>query len=384
MTLLQLQAASPDSVGSTAGDSSPAGVNAGAPAGAPDQAAKLRDLVRQHEAALRQTPAVPVPRPVEPVRSRPMAAQPALPQPVPQQVPQPALQQFKPAPRPLGRRAKTIAITSGKGGVGKTNLSVNLAARFAQAGKATVLLDADMGLANADVLCGLELRHNLAHVIARRMQLVDVIAEAPGGFRLIGGASGLSTMADLPAAEHKRLLSSLADLERSCDLILIDTGAGISQNVLSFTRAADQVLVVTTPEPTAIADAYATIKVICRERAGGDRRPISLVVNQVKSATEARRVFERVAKVVHDFLGVDLGDAGFLPADPAVGKAVRKRSPFLLSYPRCAASVCITRLAMRLEAGVASAPQARAASIDHGFFGMIARALRARIEPEIA
>jgi flagellar biosynthesis protein FlhG len=271
-----------------------------------------------------------------------------------------------------------IAITSGKGGVGKTNLSVNLAARFAQSGKATVLIDADMGLANADVLCGLDLRHNLAHVIARRKQLVDVIAEAPGGFRLIGGASGLARMADLPEAEHRRLLESLAEVERACDLLLIDTGAGISQNVLSFTRAADHVLVVTTPEPTAIADAYATIKVICRERSPSDQRPVSLVVNEVRSATEARAVFERVSKVVHEFIGVDLGDAGYLPLDPAVTRAVRKRSPFLLSYPRCAASVCITRLAMRLEAGVATT--SLSGSGNGGFFGMLARMMRPRTE----
>jgi flagellar biosynthesis protein FlhG len=283
------------------------------------------------------------------------------------------------------RRAKVIAITSGKGGVGKTNISVNLAARFAQSGKATVLIDADMGLANADVLCGLDLRHNLAHVIARRKQLVEVIAEAPGGFRLIGGASGLAKMADLPEAEHRRLMQSLAELERACDLMLIDTGAGISQNVLSFTRAADHVLVVTTPEPTAIADAYATIKVICRERSVTDHRPISLVVNEVRSATEARAVFERVSKVVHDFIGVDLGDAGYVPLDPAVTKAVRKRSPFLLSYPRCAASVCITRLAMRLEAGVggpAGTPAPQAAAGQGGFFGMLSRMMRSRGGPE--
>jgi flagellar biosynthesis protein FlhG len=271
-----------------------------------------------------------------------------------------------------------IAITSGKGGVGKTNLSVNLAARFAQSGKSTVLIDADMGLANADVLCGLDLRYNLAHVIARRKQLSEVIAEAPGGFRLIGGASGLAKMADLPEAEHRRLLESLSEVERACDLLLIDTGAGISQNVLSFTKAADHVLVVTTPEPTAIADAYATIKVICRDRPPSDRRPISLIVNEVKSASEARAVFERVSKVVHDFIGVDLGDAGYVPLDPCVSKAVRKRTPFLLSYPRCAASVCITRLAMRLEAGVGgSAPQPTAGT-QVGFFGMLSRMMRPR------
>ena len=265
-----------------------------------------------------------------------------------------------------------IAVTSGKGGVGKTNLAVNLAARFAAGGKRTVLLDADMGLANADVLCGLDLPFNLAHVISRRKRLSEVIADAPGGFKLVAGASGLATMADLPPEEHARLMESLAQLEQACDLILIDTGAGISPNVLSFTRAADQVLVVTTPEPTSITDAYATIKVICRQRPPSDLRPISLLVNEVKSATEAKQVYDRVAKVARDFLNVPLGDAGFVPLDPAVSRAVRARVPFLLASPRCAASVCVTRLAMRLESGVgptAALPASR------GFFGRLAGAI---------
>lgn len=336
------------------------------PPPAPDQASKLRDLVRQHEAALR-SPAMPLPASLP--GEAPRAVAPAA------RVPRPEAL--------AGGRPKVIAITSGKGGVGKTNLSVNLAIRFAQAGKSAILLDADMGLANADLLCGLDLRHNLAHVIARRKQLSEIISEAPGGFRLVGGASGLAKMADLPEQERQMLLSSLGELERSCELMLIDTGAGISQNVLCFTRGADHVLVVTTPEPTAIADAYATIKVICREREETDRRPISLVVNQVKSASEARSVYERVAKVSRDFIGVNLGDAGYLPLDPAVGRAVRQRSPFLLRYPKCAASVCVSRLAMRLEAGMAGPASDRTPEASAGFFGMLARALRVRREPAL-
>ena len=318
-----------------------------APVGHPrgDQADALREMVRRHEA-------------------KAAARRELLPPPV-------RLRDEPPAdagsPTPV-RRAKVICVTSGKGGVGKTNIAVNLAARFAAAGKRTVLLDADMGLANADVVCGLDLPFNLAHVISRRKRLSEVIADAPGGFKLVGGASGLATMADLPAEEHRRLMESLAQLEQACDLILIDTGAGISPNVLSFTRAADQVLVVTTPEPTSITDAYATIKVICRQRPASDLRPISLLVNEVTSATEARRVYERVAKVARDFLNVPLGDAGFVPLDPAVPRAVRQRVPFLIGSPKCAASVCVTRLAMRLEGGVAATS---ALPASQGFFGRL-------------
>lgn len=246
-------------------------------------------------------------------------------------------------------RASVIAITSGKGGVGKSNVAVNLAIQLSSAGRDVVLLDADLGLANADVLCNVDLPFNLSHVIARKKELSEVLVRAPGGFRLIGGASGLARMADLSDFDRQRIVSAMAELETQADIILIDTGAGISPNVLSFTRAADHVLVVTTPEPTAITDAYAVVKVISRD--GGERR-ISLLVNQARSHNESRVVFERIAKVARQFLGVNVYDAGYIPADENVPLAVRRRTPFLLGTPRCPASLCIAQLAMRLEQGV--------------------------------
>ncbi|MDP9173032.1 MAG: MinD/ParA family protein [Planctomycetota bacterium] len=246
-------------------------------------------------------------------------------------------------------RATVIAVTSGKGGVGKSNIAVNLAIKLASAGKEVVLLDADLGLANADVLCNVDLPSNLSHVISRKRELADVMVDAPGGFRLIGGASGLARMADLTDYDRQRLVSALAELEARTDVILIDTGAGISPNVLSFTRCADHVLVVTTPEPTAITDAYAVIKVISRDETG---RPISLLVNQVRVQGEGRVVYERIAKVAKQFLQVNVLDAGFVHSDPEVPAAVRRRMPFLLASPRCPASLCIGQLAMRLERGV--------------------------------
>src|SRR5687767_7129518 len=155
------------------------------------------------------------------------------------------------------RRANVIAVTSGKGGVGKSNVAVNLAVTLSAAGKRVVLLDADLGLANADVLCNIDLPHNLSHVIARKKQLHQVMVNAPGGFSLIGGASGLARMADLADADRQRIIDALAELEEKADVILIDTGAGISPSVLAFNRAADHVLVVRMPEPTAFTDAYA-------------------------------------------------------------------------------------------------------------------------------
>lgn len=266
------------------------------------------------------------------------------------------------------RRGSVIAITSGKGGVGKSNIAVNLAIQLSAAGKGVVLLDADLGLANADVLCNIDLPCNLSHVIARKKELRDVLVKAPGGFALIGGASGLARMADLADEDRQRLIDALADLEERTDIILIDTGAGISPNVLSFTRAADHVLVVTTPEPTAITDAYALIKVVSRD--GTDRR-ISLLVNQVRSEAEGHVVHDRIAKVARQFLGVHVLDAGYVLADEQVPNAVRRRTPFVLGTPRCPASQCIARLAMRLEQGVSTTPGAGG-----GFFDRMGRWFR--------
>jgi flagellar biosynthesis protein FlhG len=252
-------------------------------------------------------------------------------------------------PRAPQKRASVIAVTSGKGGVGKSNVAVNLAIQLAAGGKAVVLLDADLGLANADVLCNVDLRSNLAHVIARKKELHEVMVDAPGGFSLIGGASGLARMADLTDADRQRLVDALGDLEAHADVILIDTGAGISPNVLSFTRAADHVLVVTTPEPTAITDAYAVVKVLSRD--GGERR-VSLLVNQVRSANEAKVVHGRIAQVAKQFLGVSVLDAGYVVIDEVVPQAVRRRTPFVLVNPAAPASRCVAQLAMRLQQGV--------------------------------
>jgi flagellar biosynthesis protein FlhG len=294
----------------------------------------------------------------------------------------------EPPRRRAMRRANVIAVTSGKGGVGKSNVAVNLAIKLATAGRKVVLLDADLGLANADVLCNVDLPSNLSHVISRKKELREVMVEGPGGFQLIGGASGLARMADLSDADRFRLVDALAELEEQVDVILIDTGAGISPNVLTFTRAAEQVLVVTTPEPTAITDAYAVIKVLSRSGFGGltaggfgemkdatpgARRRVSLLVNMVRNPGEGRVVYDRIAKVARQFLNVAVDDAGFISDDDQVQLAVRRREPFMLANPRCPASQCITQLAMRLQQGVPVTPIEPAAA---GFFERMSRWLR--------
>jgi flagellar biosynthesis protein FlhG len=247
---------------------------------------------------------------------------------------------------PQRRAARVVAITSGKGGVGKTNVAVNLAARLARMARRVIVLDADLGLANADVVCNVGSAGNLAHVVAGRRKLEDVMVDAPGGFSLIPGASGLSQMAAMSEFERARLLQMLRQIESEHDLIIIDTGAGISPNVLSFVLAADEILVVTTPEPTSVTDAYAMIKTISRR---SEAAKVGLLVNMAKDRAEARRVFERMNAVCRRFLGLSLTSAGYVVNDPHVGLAVRRRRLFALEYPECPAGLCMTQLAHRLD-----------------------------------
>ncbi len=252
------------------------------------------------------------------------------------------------AKRRAPQRASVFAITSGKGGVGKSNIAVNLACKFAQAGKRVLLIDADLGLANADVLCGIEAPYNLSHVLAGRKTMREVVVKTPAGFDLLAGASGLSRMADLDDAGRQVLLTAIQEIERLADVVLIDTGAGVSSNVLAFCRAADHVLVVTTPEPTAVTDAYAMVKCI---GTAADRR-VSLLVNQVSGVTEANAIYDRIAKVARQFLSVNLLDAGHVLRDDEMTRAVRRRMPLMLCAPTSDAARSISQLAFRLEPGL--------------------------------
>lgn len=248
------------------------------------------------------------------------------------------------------RRARTVAVVSGKGGVGKSNVAVNLAVRLAQMGRRVILLDADLGTANADVLCNVTAGRNLAHVVAGRQSLAEAMVEAPGGFWLIPGASGLAQMAALGEFERARLVQQIQQLEHEADLILIDTGAGVSPNVLGFALAADQCLVVTTPEPPAVTDAYAMIKSMHRQQSELDVR---VLVNMVLDGREGREVFNRIDAVCRRFLSLNTRYAGHVVHDSRVAAAVRHQRPFILESPACPASDCIGQLAHRMDRHVA-------------------------------
>jgi flagellar biosynthesis protein FlhG len=240
------------------------------------------------------------------------------------------------------RSARVIAVASGKGGVGKTNICVNLASAFADLGCRTVLLDGDLGLANADVLCGINVRGHLGHVIDGARTMDEIIVEAPGGFRLVPGAGGLARLADIDDNNRDDLVKGLAALDADADVVIVDCGAGVGANVIAFTLAADCTLAVTTPEPTAMADAYGLLKSVtmaARDRRSAEllakQRPIiAMLINQARDKGEAATVLHRMQGVADRFLGLNLIDAGWIPEDPAVPDAVRKRTPFLVCHPK--------------------------------------------------
>lgn len=267
------------------------------------------------------------------------------------------------------RIGQALAISSGKGGVGKSTVAVNLAVLLARMGRRVVLLDADMGTANADVISGVTSVHTLAHVVAGRKAIEDVIVEAPGGFSLIPGASGLAKMAALSVDERERLIQQFARLEQMFDVLLIDTGAGIGPDVLCMLAAADRVLVVTTPDPTSITDAYAVIKTAHRDHPGLDAR---LLVNQADNPEEALQVYTRVSNVCRKFLELDVPYAGCMLRDSAVSDSVRARRPFTLDPRPTPASVALNALAHRLDKHAAE-PQLQRGGIFRRMAARLAR-----------
>ena len=243
------------------------------------------------------------------------------------------------------RQTRTIAICSGKGGVGKSNICLNLSILMSAGGKRVALVDADLGLANLDVLIDLDARANLSHVIAGTHTLQQVTVDLPTGVQFVPGGSGLENLLDLSDFQRSRLLRELTALEADNDIILVDCGAGIGPGVLQFAAAADRTVVVTTPEPTAITDAYAVIKVLVQR---GYKGQLSLLVNLAANRHEARDTQQRIAEVAQRFLGADIAQAGYVLNDPRVGEAVRRRQPLVLVFPQCPASRCMAALANKL------------------------------------
>ncbi len=254
-------------------------------------------------------------------------------------------QQVESEIKKLGQKTRVIAVSSGKGGVGKTNFTINFALALMSLGKRVIILDADLALANIDVVLGINPAYNLYHVLKGEKRIREIITTGPKGLPIIAGGSGIQELANLNRWQVEQFVDQLAELEGMADILIIDTAAGLSRNVMGFVLAADEVIVITTPEPTAITDAYGLVKAMTAQKNPG---MVHLVVNRVENALEADVTASKLSTVAERFLKLNIGRLGFILDDPAVTKAVKNQEPFLLKYPKSPAAECINRLAAQL------------------------------------
>ena len=258
------------------------------------------------------------------------------------------MQSSSPKTRPAGNHnTRIIAITSGKGGVGKTNIAVNMAIAYAQLGKKVILIDGDLGMANVNVLLNVVPKYNLLQVINKQKTMQEIILDTEFGIKFIAGANGFSKIANLSVAELEYFANQFSSLGNA-DIIIIDTGAGIANNVLQFVAAADEVYVVTTPEPTAITDAYGIIKIITTEIVDREIN-IQLLVNRVHSADEGKRISDRIINIVGQFLNYKVNYIGFIYEDPVIQASVIRQKPFIVINPTSKPAVCVKHIVGRIE-----------------------------------
>ena len=241
---------------------------------------------------------------------------------------------------------RTIAVTGGKGGVGKTSVAVNLALALADLGQKTLLLDTDLGLANVDVLLGLSPRFTLADVVAGRCSIEETVLTGPKGLMVVPAASGKRHMTDLSPAEHVGLIRAFSELGRPLDSMVIDTAAGLGDSVLTFSQAAHDVVIVVCNEPASITDAYALIKVLSRER-GVNR--MHVLANMCRGSAEGRELFEKLTRVTDKFLNVTLNYLGGIPYDEWMRRAIQRQQAVLEAFPASAASMAFRALAAKID-----------------------------------
>ena len=241
---------------------------------------------------------------------------------------------------------RVVAVTGGKGGVGKTTISVNLAVALAASGRRTLLLDADLGLANVDVLLGLTPSYTLADVVDGRCDVEDTIIDGPRGLAIAPAASGRRRMADLGPAEHVGLVRAFSELKRDLDVMVVDTAAGLSDSVMTFAQAAQEVIVVVCNEPASITDAYALIKLLSHER--GVRR-VQVLPNMVRSPAEGRELFNKLVRVTDRFLDVTVSLLSAIPYDGWLRRAIQRQQAVVEAYPSCASSQALLAMARRVE-----------------------------------
>jgi flagellar biosynthesis protein FlhG len=255
--------------------------------------------------------------------------------------------------RPRG--AKVIAITGGKGGVGKTATAVNLGTALARLGRNAMLLDADLGLANVDVLLGMKTRLNLEHVMNGQCALNDVVLTASSGLRVVPASSGNFSMATLSRPQHAGLVHAFNDLVEPLDVLLVDTAAGLGNDVIAFSEAAQRVVVLVCDEPAALTDAYGLIKVLCRRQPGCR---FEIVANMVETAVQGRELYEKLLRVCDRFLGITPAYFGYVPNDDYLRQAIRRQTTVVEAFPSSPSARAFQRLALAVD-GWSAPTQAR-------------------------
>ena len=247
---------------------------------------------------------------------------------------------------PSERVARVITVTSGKGGVGKSSVSINLAMQFRKQGKSVIIFDADFGLANIEVMFGAIPKYNLADMIFRGKGFKDIIVEGPEGIGFISGGSGINGLGNMNREQVQYLVYKLKELEMLADIIIIDTGAGISDSVLEFVAASGEVVLVTTPEPTSITDSYALLKALnARESFDAEICKIKVVANRVLNYEEGKNLFSKLEVVVTKFLKINLAFLGVIPMDMNMSKAIMQQKPISIAYPNSAGAKSVERIA---------------------------------------
>lgn len=271
--------------------------------------------------------------------------------------------------------ARVITVTSGKGGVGKSNVSVNLAIQFGKMKKRVVILDADFGLANVEVMLGIRPKYNLADMMFRGKSLKDIITPGPEGIGFISGGSGLREMTNLGSDQVKSLVRMMYELDQIADVVIVDTGAGISDTVIDLVISSSEVLLVATPEPTSITDAYALLKTLCRHQEFYENRArIHMVANRARSYQEGRELFEKLDAVVEKFLNLQMEYLGHIPYDEKLPRSVMRQQPVAIAYPNAASARAMLDLAMLLENGRDEGEYIRS----RGLSGLFSRMFRSR------
>lgn len=245
---------------------------------------------------------------------------------------------------PVKKPFKVITVASGKGGVGKTNFVINLAVMLQRKGIRVAILDADFGMANVDILFGMRTKYSIYDILYSGKSIEEVSAIMDNGIKIIPGGSGISELGDIDNEKRQRLLNEFSKID-NIDLLLIDTGAGLSPVVLNFTEVADEVIIVTNSEPTSLTDAYGLIKVLISENINNS---INLVINRAKNIKDAQETFIKLSKTIEIFLNKRIKYLGFITDDEKVGQAVRQQKPFTEIYPKTGASLCMDKISSEL------------------------------------